>query len=188
MSADSSDDEPAWLKEQVSARKVQETISRLSDSDDLSLADGALSDEDDAAPKGKAKAKAKADGGAAAGGEGKAKGKGRAAPSARLPLMFAPKVRRDLLLLEADDPNLDLSGDFGCIGKLHVRKSSGGGGASSSQRGEDGGVAEFRQTLMLDLKGKVYDADILPCNSLCLLTVDASKAKIEGVAHAHMAC
>lgn len=114
----------------------------------------------------------------------KAKGKGRAPPSSRVPLSLAPKVRRDMLLLEAHDSSLDLSGDFGCIGKLHVRKQKAGGGPSSSAAdgGPDAGsVAELRQTLMLDLKGKVYDADILPCNTVCLVQVDGSKAKVEAV-------
>jgi hypothetical protein len=141
------------------------------------------------------KSKKKAGKAAAGGGEGaaagggasaKAKGKGRAPPSARVPLSLAPKVRRDMLLLEANDSTLDLSGDFGCIGKLHVRKpgSSGGGGASSSADADGpdaGSVAELRQTVMLDLKGKVYDADILPCNTICLVQVDGSKAKVEAV-------
>ena len=107
----------------------------------------------------------------------------RAPPSARLPLTLAPKVRKDMLLAEVTDPHLDLSGDFGCIGKLHVKKTGkDGAGSSSAAADEEGGrVAELRQTLMLDLKGKVYDADILPSNTLCLMTVDGSKAKIDAV-------
>ena len=177
--ADSSDDEPDWLVEQASARK-SETRDRLALSDSDVSAVGSPSDDEKPSKAKNGKAKATADGQAT---DSKVtsgpKGKGRAPPSSRLPLLFAPKVRRDILLVEADDPNLDLSGDFGCIGKLHVRKSSSGGAGSSAGGGDaDGSVAELRQTLMLDLKGKVYDADILPCNSLCLLTVDAAKAKV----------
>ena len=89
-----------------------------------------------------------------------------------------------MLLVEAPDTSLDLSGDFGCIGKLHVRK--GGAAAAGSSSANDAGdgsgrVAELRQSLMLDLKGKVYDADILPCNTLCLVQVDGAKAKVEAV-------
>ena len=184
----SSDDEPEWLIEQASARKEKLALSRLDDSSDFSVDDDSVEDVADSAGKpgssaAAAKAGSKVEDGEAKG-EVKSKGKGRAPPSARLPLLLAPKVRRDLLLLEADDPNLDLSGDFGCIGKLHVRKAGSGSGAGSSgQTGGDGdgSVAELRRTLMLDLKGKVYDADIVPCNSLCMMTVDANKAKIEAV-------
>ena len=127
--ADSSDDEPDWLVAQASARKEREAISRLSDSD-LSVVGGLSDDEKPNVKDGKAKAKATADA-ADSKAMGGTKGKGRAPPSSRLPLLFAPKVRRDILLVEADDPNLDLSGDFGVIGKLHVRKSSSGGAGSS---------------------------------------------------------
>ena len=177
----SSDDEfePNWLVEQSSAQKERMAVARRDSSDDFSLSDNdAPSEAEDAAGGGKAVKGGK-------GGEKSDKGKekkGRAPPSARLPLLLAPKVRRDLLLLEANDPGLDLSGDFGCIGKLHVRKAGAGAGSSSKpEDGDAGRVAELRQTLMLDLKGKVYDADILPCNSLCLLAVDGAKAKVEAV-------
>ena len=172
----SSDDEPAlpaWLVEQASAQKERAHDSRIADSsDEYSELDGNSDAEDTkqaAGASGESKGK---EGGNAA----KAKSRGRAPPSARLPLVLAPKVRRDTLLLEASDPNLDLSGDFGCIGKLHVRRS---GGASASTEGDGGGgAAEPRQTLMLDLKGKVYDANLLPCNTMCLVAVDGSKAKV----------
>jgi hypothetical protein len=179
----SSDDEPDWLVEQASARKEHATL-RAIDSDDDSIA-GSDSPKGDGSGGAKGKGKGKDKAGAGPGGtEAKAKSKGRAPPSTRLPLQLAPKVRRDCFLVEARDANLDLSGDFGCIGKLHVRKS--GAGAGSSSQGAAGGesegrVAELRQTLMLDLKGKVYDADIVPCNTLCLVAVDGSKAKVEAV-------
>ena len=174
--ADSSDDEPDWLVEQTSARKERMTVARTEESDDFSL-----SDAESSLGEGVEEADAK---GASGKASAKPAAKKRAPPSSRLPLLFAPKVRRDTLLLEANDPGLDLSGDFGCIGKMHVKKaSSSSGGASSSQQddGSAGRVAEVRQTLMVDLKGKVYDADILPSHTLCLLAVDGSKAKIEAV-------
>lgn len=178
MSSPSDDDEPDWLIQQASDRKERAVLSRLSDSSDFSVANDS---DGDVADGGTAKI---SHANAEEKGESKAKGKGRAPPSSILPLLLAPKVRRDVMLLEAEDPNLDLSGDFGCIGKLHVRKAGSGSGASGSAQAEgvgEGGVTELRQTLMLDLKGKVYDADIVPCNSLCMVTVDANKAKIDTV-------
>ena len=185
----SSDDEPDWLQEQASARKEKVAQSRLVDafSDDSSPPEEDYSDKGETSKKGGGAAKGS--GGAASGRKGtgeddgsKGKGKGRAPPSSRLPLILAPKVRRDMLLLETGDTSVDLSGDFGCIGKLHVKQPSkaSSSGAPTEQPAE-GTVAELRQTLMLDLKGKVYDADIVPCNSVCLLAVDGSKAKVEAV-------
>ena len=160
----SSDDEPDWLEEQGSARKAAAQRSALESDDSLSIDDvGASQETDEPKPK--------------------PKGKGRAPPSSVLPLQLAPKVRRDMLLLEANDSTLDFSGDFGVLGKMHLRKGSSTAAAvaNSSQGEADGSVADIRQTAMFDLKGKVYDADIIPCNTLCLLQVDGSKAKIEAV-------
>ena len=172
----SSDDEPDWLVEQVSARKERETMTRLSDS---SYSDAPMEDDGSDAEVDASKRESASQGEDGAT-KAKGKSKGRAPPSSILPLMLVPKVRRDCLLVEADDPSLDLSGDFGVIGKLHVRK---GGSAAASTEGasEKTSVAELRRSLMLDLKGKVYDADIVPCNTIALLTVDQSKAKIEGI-------
>ncbi len=167
----SSDDEPDWLVEQDSARKAAAQRSAVDSDDSLSVDDaGSYADEEVGASQETDEPKPKA------------KGKGRAPPSSVLPLQLAPKVRRDMLLLEADDSALDFSGDFGVIGKMHLRKGSSSTGAAGSSQGDgDGAVADMRQTAMFDLKGKVYDADIIPCNSLCLLQVDGNKAKIEAV-------
>ena len=189
MSSDS-DEEPDWLLEQTSARKEKLAATRFESSDDDFSNSVMESDGEDSPAAGDAAAgsgkSATANNGkkaaGSAGGTAKASSSKRAPPSSRLPLQLAPKVRRDCLLLEAHDPSLDLSGDFGCIGKLHVRKAGAAGASSSQADGPDAGsVAELRRTLMLDLKGKVYDADILPCNTMCLLAVDGSKAKIEAV-------
>ena len=124
----SSDDEPDWLLEQSSAQKESATARRRESSDSFSLTDdeaGPPSEPGEGVEEGDGSKGAKA-----AGAKAKSSGK-RAPPSARLPLLFAPKVRKDMMLLEANDAGLDLSGDFGCIGKLHVKKSGGGAGSSS---------------------------------------------------------
>ena len=171
----SSDDEPDWLVEQSSARKEAVHRSAVCSDDSFSVmddSDGGAAEEEEAGASQEGAAE-----------KPKSKGKGKAPPSAVLPLQLAPKVRRDVLLLEADDPNLDFSGDFGVIGKMHVRKAAGSSSQGDGGAGEaaDGAVADMRRTLMLDLKGKVYDADIVPCNTLCMLQVDGSKAKIEAI-------
>ena len=103
------------------------------------------------------------EGGAADGKKAKAKSKAKAPPSSSLPLTLAPKVRRDMLLLETADPSLDLSGDFGIIGRLSA--NAGGSGPA----------------VTLDLKGKVSDGDVVPCNTMCVLAIDGAKARIETV-------
>ena len=103
------------------------------------------------------------EGGTADGKKAKAKSKAKAPPSSSLPLTLAPKVRRDMLLLETADPSLDLSGDFGIIGRLSA--NAGGSGPA----------------VTLDLKGKVSDGDVVPCNTMCVLAIDGAKARIETV-------
>ena len=166
-----SDDEPDWLEEQGSARKAAAQRNALESDDSLSIDDVGSADDNVGASQETDEPKPKP------------KGKGRTPPLSVLPLQLAPKVRRDMLLLEANDLTLDFSGDFGVLGKMHLRKGSSTAAAvaSSSQGEADGSVADIRQTAMFDLKGKVYDADIIPCNTLCLLQVDGSKAKIEAV-------
>ena len=33
----------------------------------------------------------------------------------------------------------------------------------------------------LDLKGKVFDGDVVPCNTLCVVSIDGKQAKVEAV-------
>jgi len=161
----SSDEEPDWVIEQSSAQKARLQESRISDSASCSAIDS--EPEVEAAPAGEKKKD---------GGERKKKG----APSSRLPLLLAPKVRRDMVLVEAPDPSIDLSGDFGCIGRLHFKR---GGKATAEKPAseEPVGVAKVTRSVLLDLKGKLYDGDIVPSTTLCLLAIDGSKARIEAV-------
>jgi len=170
----SSESEPDWVVSQSSAQKAQAQQSRLSDSPSWAdeLSDPELNED---APEDNAGGTAPAEQ-KKTGGEKKRK----SAPSSRLPLVLAPKVRRDMILVEADDPSIDLSGDFGCIGRMHLRKAGKAAAARSSSE-EPTGVAEVTRTVMVDLKGKLYDGDILPCNSVCLLAIDGSKARVDAV-------
>ena len=100
--------------------------------------------------------------------------RGHGPPASCLPLVLGSRVRRDGLLIEAADPKFDLSGDFGAIGRLHVNC-----GGASEQLPTAG---EGQSALTLDIKGRVYDCDILPSNgTICLLAIDGNKAQIETV-------
>eukprot|EP00965_Chrysotila_dentata_P154273 5098675-Pleurochrysis_carterae.AAC.1 len=61
---------------------------------------------------------------------------------------------------------------------MHVNKQP-----KHNDGGESSQEQDVRQSaIMLDLKGRVYDGDILPSNStLCLVSIDAQKARIDGV-------
>ena len=107
-----SDDEPDWLEEQGSARKAAAQRKALESDDSLSIDDVGSADDNVGASQETDEPKPKP------------KGKGRTPPLSVLPLQLAPKVRRDMLLLEANDSTLDFSGDFGVLGKMHLRKGS----------------------------------------------------------------
>ena len=97
----------------------------------------------------------------------------KAPPASRLPFVLPPKVRRDLLLLESTDSTLDLSGDSGTIGRLRVHSQSSSATTTPPPHGE--------HALTIDLKGKVFDGDVVPCNTLCIVSIDGKQAKVEAV-------
>lgn len=162
-----SDEEPSWVEEQTSERvlKSMSCISSSSSPDAPDL-EGAAAE---------AAAAGNHVGGKTVGGQeiadapAEVAGKparGNGPPASCLPLLLGSKVRRDSLLIEAADPALDLSGDFGTIGRLHV---------NSKDSGES-------SALTLDIKGRVYDCNIVPSNgTVCLLSIDGSKARIDAV-------
>eukprot|EP00962_Isochrysis_galbana_P004834 scaffold1324_cov117-Isochrysis_galbana.AAC.1 len=162
-----SDSEPDWVEEQSSAQKLHATQSRLSSSRSSSPLLAPSPDPAELAQQPAQKAAAKQ----------RAKQRAPRVPSASLPLQFAPRVRRDALLFEAVDHDLDLSGDFGCIGRLHVNSRQRGSFSAAAAVGSSP-AADRRQraALTLDLKGRVYDGHIVPTNSsLLLVTMDGSR-------------
>jgi len=182
----SDSDEPAWVVEQASADKrvarapsssgespslagdeplAPDDASDLWSSDDKPVVEGGEEEEEEADPVALhegAKPKPKAS---------------KVPPASRLPFVLPPKVRRDLLLLESTDSTLDLSGDSGTIGRLRVhsqqQRSSAAVGGARAAHGE--------HALTLDLKGKVFDGDVVPCNTLCVVSIDGKQAKVEAV-------
>ena len=185
---ESSSDEADWVKQQSAERKAA-TARRTSLSSSTSSFKFEDSDSDDVPlgqkkRKSPAKQKSPAKAAAAAaeeGAEGGARrGKSRALAT-RLPLSIAAKVRRSTLLLESSDPSLDLSGDFGCIGRLGVNAKKAGGAKAGSSADPDADAPGRQSAVTLDLKGRVYDGDIVPCSTVCLVSVDGSRAKIEAV-------
>ncbi|RLN08925.1 DNA-binding protein BIN4 isoform X1 [Panicum miliaceum] len=84
--------------------------------------------------------------------------------SQRLPLIFPDKVQRSKALIECDGDSIDLSGDIGAVGRIVV--SNGPTGS---------------QDLLLDLKGTIYKATIVPSRTFCVVSVGQSEAKIEAI-------
>ncbi|GBG77618.1 hypothetical protein CBR_g24064 [Chara braunii] len=94
------------------------------------------------------------------------KKKGKLKVLSRLPLMLPDKISRLKVLMECDSDAaaLDLSGDVGAVGRFSMRDA-----------GEDG------ETLLLDIKGTVYKALILPSTTCFVVNVGATEAKIESI-------
>ena len=187
-SEDSSSDELDWVKQQSAERKAA-TVRRTSvssstssfriedsDSDDVPLGQKRKSPAGKSPAKGKGKSPAKAAAAPEDAAEGGARKSKSRALATRLPLTIAPKVRRTTLLLESGDPSLDLSGDFGCIGRLGVNAKKPKAAPSA-----DPDADERQGAVTLDLKGRVYQGDIVPCSTVCLVSVDGSRAKVEAV-------
>lgn len=93
--------------------------------------------------------------------------KARAASS--MPLLLADKVHRTKMLVECDGDVLDLSGDMGAVGRFLIRPSGSAGGGTDAP------------TVLLDLKGVVYRASIVPTNTLMVVNVGLAEAKVEAV-------
>lgn len=165
------DDEPSWVEEQTSerVRKFESRVSSSSSSPQLSPEPLAEEPADTIAISDPSVGSAAATKAAAT-----KVSRGHGPPASCLPLVLGSRVRRDGLLIEAADPKFDLSGDFGAIGRLHVNC-----GGASEQLPTAG---EGQSALTLDIKGRVYDCDILPSNgTICLLAIDGNKAQIETV-------
>ena len=174
----SDSDEVGWVLDQSQALSAASQASHRRLSSSSSSIPLNFSDAEEDASEVKVEARAKARQGTPS--PSAAKGGKRKGPASQLPLTLAPKVRRTTMLVEADDPSLDLSGDFGCIGRFGVRRR-GAAAAASADADANGEEAEQEGTVKLDLKGRVYDGNIVPCNTLCLVSVDGSRAQVEAV-------
>eukprot|EP00743_Colponemidia_sp_Colp-15_P006417 GILK01006906.1.p1 GENE.GILK01006906.1~~GILK01006906.1.p1 ORF type:complete len:234 (+),score=48.95 GILK01006906.1:36-704(+) len=75
-----------------------------------------------------------------------------------VPLVLPSSIKQTLLF-EVDDGELDLSGDIGAVGRMKV---------SSSE-------------IIFDIKGRMYEGHNAPCNSLLLVNIGPTEAKIESV-------
>mmetsp|Transcript_13072 Transcript_13072/g.40261 ORF Transcript_13072/g.40261 Transcript_13072/m.40261 type:complete len:308 (+) Transcript_13072:162-1085(+) len=74
----------------------------------------------------------------------------------RLPLVCAPKLDDSIVIAEASDLSFDLSGDVGAVGRIKIAD----------------------QALSLDLKGIFYDTRRVASNSLCVVAVGDTEARI----------
>lgn len=79
-----------------------------------------------------------------------------------LPLVFGDKVHRSKVLLECEGDALDVSGDVGAVGRLSV----------SANQDND---------FLLDLKGVIYKATILPSNTFFVVNIGQTEAKVEAI-------
>lgn len=87
------------------------------------------------------------------------KSRASARPRSSLPLISAPRLDESLTLLQAEDGNLELSGDIGAVGRVKIDDN----------------------VLMLDIKGILYRACPYACNSMCVVTVGEDDARITAV-------
>ncbi|KAJ7536358.1 hypothetical protein O6H91_12G065800 [Diphasiastrum complanatum] len=82
-----------------------------------------------------------------------------------LPLVFADKVHTSKVLVECEGNALDLSGDVGAVGRF-----------SANTIHEKNSL-----DLLLDLKGILYKAAIIPSNSFFVVNMGPSEAKVEAI-------
>lgn len=150
--ATTSNGDPDWVRSFTPAKLELQT--QESDSDSfINLISG---DEMAATQDG---ASASGDVGAAAKKPVKKKARGVVRPRNELPLVAAARMDESLSLLQAENDELDLSGDIGAVGRVKVQ-------------GED---------LVLDIKGTLYRAIPYPTNSMCVVSVGEDEAKITAV-------
>ncbi|KAI5071395.1 hypothetical protein GOP47_0013646 [Adiantum capillus-veneris] len=78
-----------------------------------------------------------------------------------LPLVVGDKIHRSKVLLECEGDDLDVSGDVGAVGRINVSAND--------------------NDFLLDLKGILYKATIIPSNTFLVVNVGQSEAKVEAI-------
>lgn len=76
-----------------------------------------------------------------------------------LPLLAAPKLDENLVLVQSQTEGFDLSGDVGAVGRIKI---------------DDRG-------LQLDIKGLLYSCDVYDTNSICVVTLGDDEARVSAV-------
>lgn len=79
-----------------------------------------------------------------------------------LPLVFGDKIHKSKVLLECEGDALDVSGDVGAVGRISL-------------------PANHDNDFLLDLKGIIYKATIVPSNTFLVVNVGQSEAKVEAI-------
>ncbi|KAH7315735.1 hypothetical protein KP509_21G063000 [Ceratopteris richardii] len=79
-----------------------------------------------------------------------------------LPLVFGDKTHKSKVLLECEGDALDVSGDVGAVGRISLS-------------------ANHENDFLLDLKGVIYKATIVPSNTFLVVNVGQSEAKVEAI-------
>jgi len=87
-----------------------------------------------------------------------------------LPL-YAPKAAiPNSLILQIEDPQLNMNDDSGVIGRLKIENNK-----TDNNNAHDG------KQLILDVKGNLYSAQLFPSCTIALVTCGPTEAKIEGL-------
>eukprot|EP00126_Sphaerothecum_destruens_P006438 Sdes_comp19352_c1_seq1m10583 len=80
-----------------------------------------------------------------------------------LPLLIACNKRPPTILFETKNPDLDMSGDIGSVGRFHCNMEA------------------PVDKITLDVKGYLYKGDICACNSFMVVNIGATEAKVETI-------
>lgn len=73
-----------------------------------------------------------------------------------LPLITASKLDENLVLVQAQSEAFDLSGDVGAVGRVKIDANG----------------------MFLDIKGVLYSCGVMPINTVCVVSVDDSEARV----------
>ncbi|KAJ8902832.1 hypothetical protein NDN08_006152 [Rhodosorus marinus] len=76
-----------------------------------------------------------------------------------IPLICPPKLEENLVLAQSADVSFDLSGDVGAVGRVKIEEGK----------------------LSFDLKGTFYDAGRVACNSMLVVAVGDTEARVSSV-------
>ena len=162
LSPDSGESEPDWIKSWEPSQRSDGPSPALSTGSSSDGGWGGPSDEEDVplanlAP-GRTGSDSSESGSAAEGATKVRKKKLTGVPSTvQLSVPGKGKVKTTNMLLQIDNPELDLSGDTGAVGRFNAK----------------------RRSVHLDLKGVTYGGSLVKSHTLCTVVVNDGKAEVK---------